>query len=161
LIAIKVNIIDDLEIKINQYEAFEDALDNCDDSSSCCLRNCDLVMEDIKRKVFGRRLKNPNQVLDEQKKHLQAYLRQTKKANPKILPALIQSGRPVVDPRHHEGNEETVLQFAADYFSRQEEWVNEATILRFAAGYFSRHRSAKLAIRNFLYPKISPNADLQ
>jgi hypothetical protein len=142
LIAIKVNIIDDLETMIKQYEAFEASLVNCDQgSSSRRLKDNYYVMEEIKIAFFGRKMENHLKIIEEQKKHLQVYFGHAQKINPILLPGLIQ-------PR-------LLLLFfvvkSADY---------SECLFRFAEGYFSRHCSAKLAIRTFLYPLLAPNAKL-
>jgi hypothetical protein len=147
LIAIKVNIIDSLETKMIEYKAFITALDeNPEDTALRQVRNRDLVMDDIKNRIFGTKMRSPEKVLKEQKKHLESYLRQTEKANQTMLPALLNPVPLLSQPRPE--------------FTTSGSVAEAAHTLRAAARYFLRHRSAQLAIRKFLYPKQDPNVGL-
>jgi hypothetical protein len=147
LIAIKVNIIDDLETKISEYEAFTSALDkNSEDSALRKVRTTDLVMDDIKTKIFGSKMRHPEQVLEEQKEHLKSYLSHTKKANVTMLPALLNPKPLLAEPEPMSYGNGSVAEVA--------------NILRFAASYFLRHHSAQKAIRKFLYPELDLDAPL-
>jgi hypothetical protein len=145
LVAIKAHIIDDLEAKIIQYEAFEASLDNSG-------RLNDLVMEKIKNRVFGRKMRDVQKVIREQNRHLQAYLQQTEKANPVLLPNLIRPG--FLD----------IHQEDSDYHRKDCMFSSEGgeahSIFRYSEFYFSRHSSPKLAVRQFLHPTLAPSADL-
>jgi hypothetical protein len=156
MIAIKANIIDNLESKINQFDAFKATLlDNSADevSSSHRLKSCDLAMEDIKTKIFGRKMRDHQKVLEEEKQNLQTYLRRTKMANQMMLSGLVQPGQL---SQHDRFCDFFSIESMSHGVKKAHFMANHEAVFisRFAAGYFLRHHSAKLAIRNFLYPLL-------
>jgi hypothetical protein len=102
--------------------------------------------EKSKHKSDGKMDKTAEDVLKVQKTHLQRYLKQIKKANPTMLPSLVD---PV--PLLKQGCAGSICRGGAN---------EAAMILRYSAGYFSRHESVLLAIRKFLYPKLALDAPL-